>query len=393
MSAPRLALALAALAAAAACHKSPPEDVATTAPVPVEVEAAHLGTITAYVRVTGTIEPAPGADWIVTAPEKARVAEIRYAAGDYVRQGAVVARFDAPPLRSDLATRSSEAAQAQARHDNARRNYDRLATLLEKGIASRKEVEDARKELLDAEAAVRESGQTRAAAADLAARATPIAPISGVVAQRWHNPGDVIDANEHVLRVVDLRRLQVTAAVPVAEAPRVIVGHAARVTIPGGEGTEIDGKVVGAPATVDPATGTAAIRVSVSGGFPVGTPVQIAILAEQRANALIVPAAAVVREENKTALFVVGADNKAHRRDVVVGLTSGDETQIVSGLREGERVVVKGQDELPDGATVTIEEKEKEGEPAEPEKTAGEAPAGTPASTPPPGRTMASPRP
>ena len=45
--------------------------------------------------------------------------------------------------------------------------------------------------------------------------------------------------------------------------------------------------------TVDPATGTAAIRVSVSGALPVGTPVEIAIVAEERPNALIVPAAAI----------------------------------------------------------------------------------------------------
>jgi RND family efflux transporter MFP subunit len=351
--------AVAALLLAAACHKAPPEEVATTAPVPVEVAVAHVGTVTSYVRVTGTIDPAPGADWVVTAPEKARVAEIRFATGDAVRKGAVVARFDAPPLRADLATRSSEASQAQARLDNARRNHNRLSTLLEKGIASRKEVEDARKELLDAEAAVRESGQTRAAAADLAARATPIAPISGVVAERWHNPGDVIEAGEHVLRVVDLGRLQVTAAVPVADAPRIVVGHAARVTLPGSAGTEIAGKVVGAPATVDPATGTAPIRVAVAGGFPVGTPVQVAIVAEQRTGAVIVPAAAIVRDENKTAVFVVGADGKAHRREVVVGLTSDEEAQVVSGLRDGEKVVVKGQDELPDGATVAVEESGK----------------------------------
>jgi hypothetical protein len=79
----------------------------------------------------------------------------------------------------------------------------------------------------------------------------------------------------------------------------------------------------------------------------VGTPVEISIVAEQRPNALIVPAAAIVREENKTTVFVVGADNKAHRRAVVVGLVSAEEAQIVSGVRDGEKVVVKGQDELP----------------------------------------------
>jgi multidrug efflux pump subunit AcrA (membrane-fusion protein) len=134
------------------------------------------------------------------------------------------------------------------------------------------------------------------------------------------------------------------------------------VTVPGGQGREIEGKVVGTAATVDPVTGAAAIRVSVSGALPVGTPVAISIVAEQRPNALIVPADAIVREEDKTTVFVVGADKKAHRRSVVVGLVSTEEAQIVSGVREGEKVVVKGQDELPDGATVTLEEEaESEG--------------------------------
>src|SRR5262249_9359670 len=205
---------------------------------------------------------------------------------------------------------------------------------------------------------------------------------------------------------VDLTRLQVTAAVPVADATRVVMGHAARVTVPGGEGKEVAGKVVGAPAMVDPATGTAPIRVSVAAPLPVGTPVQISIVAEQRPGALSVPAGAIVREESKTAVFVVGGDKKAHRRAVVVGLVSDEDAQVVSGLRDGERVVVKGQDELPDGATVTIEEAgekeagEKEagggegggGEKDEEEKTASSPPPRTGASAPPPAASPA-PRP
>ncbi len=377
MSASRRGAALAGIALVAACHKGPAEDVATTAPVPVQVAEAHLGTITEYLRVTGTVDPAPGADWTALPPDRALVAEVRYATGDMVRRGSVVVRFDAPPLRSDLATRAGELASARARLENARKNHDRLALLLEKGIASRKEMEDARKELLDSEAAVRQSGQTHEAAAELAARATAVAPFDGVVSQRWHNPGEIIDANEHVLRLVDPRRLQVTASVPVADASRVVIGRAARVTVPGNDRVERSGKVVGAPAFVDPATGTAAVRVAVSGPLPVGATVEAAIVADQRSNVLIVPSGAILREEDKTSVFVVSSDSKAHRHAVVVGLTSGDEVQIVSGVRDGEKVVVKGHEELPDGAVVTIEEAEAEPPgAAAPKEGGGESAAG-----------------
>ena len=59
MKALGLSAALAALALAVACHKAAPEEAETTAAVPVEVAVARLGTITSYVRATGTIDPDP----------------------------------------------------------------------------------------------------------------------------------------------------------------------------------------------------------------------------------------------------------------------------------------------------------------------------------------------
>src|SRR5262249_23682081 len=159
--------------------------------------------ITARVHATGVVEAAPGAEWTAAPPQPARVAEVLAAPGDVVHKGTPVVRFDAPQLHADLATRGGELAQAETRLENARRNHERLAQLLEKGIASRREVDEARKELLDAEAAVKGSTQARAAAAALAEQTTAVAPFDGVVAQRWHQPGDQVDAHEHVLRLVD----------------------------------------------------------------------------------------------------------------------------------------------------------------------------------------------
>src|SRR5262245_55587687 len=334
----------------AACHGAKPEDLETEAVVPVSVSAARRGVLVAHVHATSTVDPAPGADWTVTAPQAARIAELPWATGDGVRKGAVLVRFDAPPLRADLATRSGELAQAETRLDNARRNEKRLSQLLEKGIAARREVEDARKELADAEAGLAQATETRAAAADLASQATATAPFDGLVAQRWHNPGEMVDANEHVLRFVDPHRLEVTTAVLVADVGRIVLGRSAVVTVPGGPDPGVPARVVGAPGAADPATGTAPVRLRLSAALPVGTPVQADIEAETVADALVVPASAVVRDGDKAAVFVVDADGKAHRREVEVGLSGADEVQIVSGLEASESVVVKGQRDLPDSA-------------------------------------------
>jgi multidrug efflux pump subunit AcrA (membrane-fusion protein) len=150
----------------------------------------------------------PGADWTIIAPAPAprrRDHEGRWRPG---AEGRAARALRSAPLAADLATQSGELAAARARLENARKNEARLAGLLERGIASRKEVEDAQKELREAEAAVRQASGTQAAAADLAAQAVVHARFDGLVAHRSHNPGDIVEAaaSDPVLRVVDPTR-------------------------------------------------------------------------------------------------------------------------------------------------------------------------------------------
>jgi RND family efflux transporter MFP subunit len=360
MSRGQRALILLLGAALGACQKKTAEVVATTEAVTVAVEPAKIGTLSAVIISTGTAEPAPGADWTVVAPGPARIAEMPKAEGDRVEPGDLLVRFDAPSISSEASMKSTEAAQAAANLDQARKNHARLTLLLEKGIAAKKEVEDARKELLNAEAALRGATAVAANAGELAARTVVRARFAGVVAKRSHNPGDTVDAtaSDPVLRVIDPSRMQITVAIPVGDLTRIVVGRAARVKIPGNEAANWESKVLSLPAAVDSATGTATVRVSAPPGLAAGTPVQVEILAEEHTDVVVVPAAALVKEDNKAVVFVVGADGKAQRRDVTLGIATLEEIEIEKGVTAGEKVVVKGQEGLPDGATVTIESAE-----------------------------------
>jgi RND family efflux transporter MFP subunit len=359
--------------AGAACHKAAPEETETTAAVPVEVALARVGTLRAVVVATGTADPMPGADWIILAPAPARIAEITKAEGDRVRKGELLVRFDAPPLAADLATQSGELAAARARLENARKNDARLAGLLERGIASRKEVEDAQKELREAEAAVRQTSGTQAAAADLAAQAVVHARFDGLVARRSHNPGDIVEAaaSDPVLRLVDPTRMQVTASVAVADLPQIALGQPATVLVAGADEDTVEpAKVISRPAAVDVATGTAAVRLGLGAGtrLTAGTPVQVEIQTEEHKDVVIVPASAVVREGDEAFVYVVGGDQKAHKKKVTLGLANPKEAEIRSGVVASEKVVVKGQEELPDGATVTVQASEGKERPEGEEK-------------------------
>ena len=124
--------------------------------------------------------------------------------------------------------------------------------------------------------------------------------------------------------------------------------------------------MVSRAAAVDPATGTAPIRLRFTGPtrFAIGTPVQVQIDLEVHKDAVLVPSAAIVRDGAEAAVFVAVGD-KATRRVVEAGLNDGTHVEIVKGIKAGETVITHGQNGLPDGAKITTAGTAKSGEGAQ----------------------------
>jgi RND family efflux transporter MFP subunit len=341
-----------------ACGKAPEEVVETAEAVPVTVAPAGAGPIRPVIAASGQVKPAAGAELLVVPPQEARIAELPKSVGDRVRRGDLLVRFEIPSLDADAASKRSDLARAQAQVESSRRAADRLAGLYQRGIAAEREVEDARRDLAQAEATVSEARSATAAADRLARREVVRAPFDGVVASRSHQPGDFVEPGgaEPILRVIDPSRLEVEAAVPSADLGNVTMGSPAE--IHGGSFPVERARVAARPAAVDSATGTAQVRLAfaVPTSLPSGLPVEVEILGEEHPAAVLVPADAIVQEGAQSFLFVVDAQKKAHRRAVRVGLTAGGRAEILSGVAPGDTVVVRGQTALPDGAIVEVSE-------------------------------------
>jgi RND family efflux transporter MFP subunit len=350
--------ALVTVAMLTACSKDTAEEVESETVVSVKTAVAMLGDIRAVIHATGVISPAPGAELVVVAPEAARIAELPHAAGDRVRQGDVLVRFEIPTLAAEVQRQQAEVGRAQATLENARAAQMRARSLFDRGVAARREVEDSNRAVADAEAALTQARASLAASQALAGRAIVRATFDGVVAKRLHNPGDLVEATagDPVLRVIDPRRLEVVASVPIADASRVEVGAPARLASAPGNASTVALKVVSGPAAVEIGTAAVPVRLGFVGpvDLPAGTPVQVDIDAEQHRNAVLVPAVAIVREGEETAVFVASGE-KAQRRAVQIGIADGTNVEVVSGVKAGEMVVVEGHAGLPDGAAITID--------------------------------------
>jgi len=351
----RLLALLASASLLHACSKPAVEAVETKAAVTVTTEVVASQTVEGLITATGTVAAAPGADWTITAPEHARIVEIPKAEGDRVKTGDLLVRFEIPSLAADVTTRRGDVQAAQAHVENAQANVTRLTTLVDHGVAAQKELEDARRDLNEARAAVAQAQGALESANVAESRTVVRARFPGVVAKRAHNPGDMVEAtsSDVILRVLDPTKLQVVAGVAIADLARVQTGRPVRIVVPGVEEPEA-GKVLTRPAAVEQTGVSADVRISFDAQtrLAAGTPVRVEIVAERHANALAVPAIAVLHEDEDAFVMVAGSDNKAHKRKVTLGITTAKLAEVTSGLKAGEAVIVQGQQGLPDNADI-----------------------------------------
>jgi RND family efflux transporter MFP subunit len=356
----RLAAASFLLVAITACQRQSVEEVATTAVVAVVVETVKVGLLQSTIAVSGVVHAAPGAELIVVAPAPARITELPHAEGDLVKAGELLVRFDIPTLAADVAADRAKITQAVARVEAAKASVARLTSLLAQGVAAPRDVEEATRQLAEAEGDVAQAQSAVQAALALSERAVVRAPFSGVVAQRFHNPGDLVEAasSDPVLKVINPAQLQVVASVPAAELSHVVVGHAAQIRQPGDD-EPVAARVLTKAPQVDPVTASGNVRLAFvkPSALTAGMTVQVDIVAEERSNVLIIPAAALVDEEGDLFVMVAGDDNKAHRHPVAVGLSTRTLAEVTSGIKAGDRVIVRGQEGLPEGAAVVVESK------------------------------------
>ena len=366
------AVSVCVLAGCAGCRTQTEEEVETTTAVAVKTAPATRGNIRGVVHASGIVHPAPGAELVVVAPEAARIADLPYAAGDRVRRGDMIVRFEIPGAAAEEQKQKAEVTRAEASLEIAKAALVRARELFERGVAARREVEEATRSVADAEAALDQAKASLAAAQTVAGRAVVRAAFDGVVAKRDHNPGDLVEpaASDPVLRIVDPNRLEVVASVPLADSSRVQVGAAGHLMSPPTNTPDVELKARTRPTAVEAGTATVPVRFGFSQpvNIPVGSPVQVDIEAEEHRNVVLVPEAAIVREGEDTAVFVVN-DGKASRRAVRIGLIGGAHVEIASGISAGERVIVDGQAGLPDGADVT--ERSAETEPEAPAEKGG----------------------
>lgn len=307
-------------------------------PLPVEVILPERADIFETFGTTAAIESDAEAPVLARVP--GQVVELLVEEGERVETGQVLARLDGERLRLQML-------EAKAGLDMTAREYERFQSLRQRGLVSASTVENLKYDL-DALTAAWELARLNHG------YTTVRAPISGVISNRIVKPGAHVETGAALFSIAETSNLVAYLHIPQVELSRIGAGDEVVVEADAMPGYEFRARLARISPTIDTRNGTFRATVYIDnddGLLAPGMFGRFSINCDKHENALVVPSAALVHEDNQSVLYVVN-DGAAVRRRVTVGIETDGVTEILEGLAAGETVVVTGHASLRDGSKV-----------------------------------------
>ena len=318
-----------------------PADAVTEVTV-TRVERADM---TTTLSVTGTVAALPNQDVRVSSLVPGRVARMMVAEGDRVRAGQILAKIDDRPLQDQAQQAQAAVEQARASLENARLNRDRNESLFQRGIAARKDLEDARTLSSVNEAASRQAEAALSLARLQLARTEVSSPLDGVVVKRLVSVGEQVDgtAAQPLFEVASVNEVELFGNVPAIYLQKIRVGQTLHIATDAFPGNELAARVVAISPVVDPSTNVGLVRIRIanrSGLLRLGMYLAAQLPLETHPQALAVPPQAVYRNQEGMPLVYRVQGENAEAVHVKIGLETQERTELLEGVQAGDMVIL-----------------------------------------------------
>ncbi|HUI42311.1 MAG TPA: efflux RND transporter periplasmic adaptor subunit [Terriglobia bacterium] len=390
--APVTALLLAVMLGAGGCaHESasPAEAAGNKNPVSVAVGKVARADLSQALRIAAEFRPFQEIE--VHAKVAGYVKHIYVDVGDRVTQGQTLAVLEVPELQDELnqasaSVRQSEQEVVKAQHELKRAEadyrvahlaYSRLDSVFKNrpDVVAEQDVDDAqgKDEAADAQVAAAKAGLAAAQehldqGTDNRQRVQALfnytqitAPFAGVITARYADTGAMLAAGtsseKQALPLVQLAQndlLRLDIPVPESIVPRIHAGTPVAVLVPA-VGKTYRAKVVRFADRLDPSTRTMTTEVDVPNPTLELVPGMYAyatLTLERKPDALAVPVLALIHSGDQTRVLKVSSDDRIEEQTVALGIQTPSESEVLSGLRENDLVVIGQQSQLQPGEKV-----------------------------------------
>jgi cobalt-zinc-cadmium efflux system membrane fusion protein len=282
-----------------------------------------------------------------------RVTDIDALLGQSVKKGEVLAKLNS----SELSSQQLAYLKARAQLELNRRNAERAKALFEADVIGAAELQRRESEYQISKAETRAASDqlqllgVGTAAIDRLARqgevnsVTPVvSTLNGVVVERKLAQGQVVQPADSLFVVADLSRLWAVAQVPEQQVSQVKAGQSVSIEVPALANEKLVGKLIFVGQTIDPETRTVLVRTELDNRDGRLKPAMLAsmLIEAKPVNRLVVPAGAVVRENDEDHVFVAEGEGAFRLAKVKLGPEHAGVRVVLSGLKGGEKLVVDG---------------------------------------------------
>ncbi len=339
----------------------------------------------------------------ITAKTSAKVQNIFVEEGDYVEAGTVLAKLDETDLRLvynqalagynsavaayDMAANASSVqsstsasqnlSRAQIAYNDAKLNLDRTRTLYDAGAATKVQLESAEsaeenarlnlssaqenkdlqtgvvneKTIASAKAGVDAAKASLDIAANNLSYTTITTPASGYISSKNIVKGQYASPGVEIFSVKNSRVVEAEINITESDISFVKVGTDAEVKIKSANGSDkVVGKITMANPVKDAKTGLYKVHIEIpnkDGKIKVGMIAEISLVLKENKNVIAIPSDSIIQDGEKFFVFVASQDGKtAQKVEVIKGIENPEKTEIVSGIKEGDKIIVKGKEYL-----------------------------------------------
>ncbi|HTK81828.1 MAG TPA: efflux RND transporter periplasmic adaptor subunit [Bacteroidota bacterium] len=309
----------------------------------VQVEPPVQQTIVNTLRFNGDVLPIKQAN--IFSKVNGNLEHIYSDMGAFVHENQTLALIDTTVLAQTFQEKS-------ATYTNTTLAFNRANELFGKNLISKQEYDNS-------EAAMKVAKATYESAKTQLDYSRIIAPFTGYVTKRYLDPGALVTSNNSTLfTLMDLESMKIIINVLEKDIPSITIGKKAVITVDAFPQKEFTGTITRYSQAIDLSTRTMAVEIDIPNTdhqLKPGMFANVTVIVNEKPNALTVPTTSLLKDDKGSFIYVVDS-SKARRRNITLGVEQNGRTEIVSGIRGGEKLVTTGQQFVRDGGQVTIQQ-------------------------------------
>ena len=309
-----------------------------------------------FIESIGTLNPFE--EVTISAEVEGVLRSVKVEEGTQVSKGMLLAAIDDSDYSLEVKRAEAALRQAEATLENTRLEHKRKDALFKEELVTKQQYDDVVTRLSLADAEVDRAKASLSLAKLKLAKTKITSPLACVVKEKRVSAGDFVKNGTPLFVIIQPNPIKLRFTVPEKDVGRLKMHQEVILKVDGFPGSEFKGKVNIVFPNVEEKTRTLLVEALVpnnNGILKPGLFAKVTLYTAGERNTIVVPVTALLYEAEKVKVFTVEGD-RAKEREVKLGSKYGETMEIVEGVKEGEKVVAFGQQNLSEGAKVNIQQ-------------------------------------